>query len=358
MSEQSSNILDIAELWGRPMQAAHCPQCGVAHLLPVVEEAVTCPACFAATLEPQPTLLRPEPPELVVEPGLTPAQVGEAFTKWLGGLWLRPTDLQPRALISRLTQVYLPLWLVDSGVGGSWSAQMGYDYQVASSQEHYRGGQWTTREVTETRIRWEPRVGQIQRTYQNLSVPALAEHDRLMVGLGPFDQGAAQAYAPERVGDAAVRVPSLLPDEAWPAAQAGLDRLVAADCQAAADAQHVEQYAIQADYRDRHWTQLLLPAYATFYRDDEGRVIPVFVNGQTGRVYGLKRASQRRGWQWTGVLVGAALLCFLVGMVLAVAAVLAPPLLAGTLALLVASLLLGVAAPVPAVWAWQFNRGR
>jgi hypothetical protein len=226
----------------------------------------------------------------------------------------------------------------------------------------YRSGQWVTRELTETRIRWEPSVGQVERTYRNLSVPALEEHGRLWAGLGGFEMDAAHAYSSQSLAQpleresVSVRAPSLLPDAAWPFAKAGFDRLAAADCQTAADAQHVEGYTIQADYHDLNWTQLLLPVYASFYRDDEGHVIPVLLNGRTGRVCGRKRASQKRGWRWSGGLAIAALFCFLLAVLLTIASALLPLLIAGTIVLLVLSLVLGVAAPVPVVWAWQFNR--
>lgn len=355
MSDRQSTSPDIAALWGLALQAVSCSQCGVAHLIPAGREGSTCLTCLSGILEPQPTLLRPEPPESILEFAFPPARVDNALKRWIGGMWLCPPELNPSVLLSRLTKTYIPMWLVDGSVVGTWTAQMGYDYQVASSQEEYSRGQWVTYERTETRIRWEPRVGQVERTYLNLVVPALEEHDRLWTGLGGFDLDAARDYAASSVADASVRVPSLLPDEAWPLARAKFDRLVAADCQVAAGAQHIEEVAIQAEYGDLHWTQLLLPVYASSYRDDEGRVIPVLINGQTGRVYGQIRVSQKRGWRWSRGLAIAALLCFLLTALLAVASAWLPSLIWGAVVLLVFSLVLGVAAPIPVIWAWQFN---
>lgn len=355
MNDQATGP-DVAESWGLALQPASCPHCGVTHLVPAGREGIDCPACFSATLEPQPAPPRPEPPELLLEYAIALAQVEGTLEKWLASVWLRPPDLKSSVLLSRLTRTYIPMWLVDGVVDGTWAARMGYDYQVASSQEEYRGGRWISREHTETRIRWEPRTGQVERTYRNLGTPALEEHDRLWAGLGTFDLGAARAYEPRSLEGATVRAPSLLPEEAWPIARVGFDRFAAADCQVAAGAQHVEEYAIQAEYRDRHWTQLLLPVYASAYHDDEGHVIPILVNGQTGHVYGRRCASQKRGWRWSGGLALVALLCFLLGALLAVASVLLPLLLVGAVVLLVSSLVLGIAAPTPVIWAWQFNR--
>jgi hypothetical protein len=347
---------DISALWDCELQPAHCPECGVAHLIPKSLENALCPACFRAHLVPQPTVLRPEPPELLVDYAVTPAQVQERLGVWLKGVWLRPKELTPALLTQRLTRTFIPMWLVDGQVIGQWQAQMGYDYQIASTQEIYRNGGWTTRKQTETRTRWEPRAGTVDREYQNLRVPALEEHTQLMRGLGKFNLGAASAYSPAPLEHASVRVPSLLPDEAWPLACSGFDRLAARDCQIAAGAQHVDEFNIQADYPNQHWTQLLLPVYTTAYRDEDGKVYPVLIHGQNGKIFGVRKASQKQARNWSLGLMAVALVSFMLGLLFAAGAVLLPPL--GILSLLFfgGALLVGLTAPIPAFWAWNFNR--
>ncbi len=347
---------DISALWGRPLQPARCPQCSIAHLIPKEMETALCPACFGARLDPQPTVIRPEPPELLLDFAITPAQVKVRFSDWLKGVWLRPKELDSGVLAQRLTRIFLPMWLVDSKVTGSWQAQMGYNYQVASSQEVFRNGGWTTRKLTETRIRWEARSGTVERAYQNLSIPALDEHTRLMRALGKYKLDAASKYSAAPLERASVRVPSLLPEAAWPLAKSGFDRLTAKDCQKAADAQHVDEFVIEADYQDQNWTQLLLPVYTTAYRDESGKVHPILIHGQNGKIFGIKRASQRQARNWSLGLAAVALICFVLGLLFAAGAALLPPL--GILSLLFfgGALLAGITAPIPAFWAWNFNR--
>lgn len=349
---------DLSTLWGSPIQAAHCPQCGVAHLIPATMQTALCPACFEARLETQPTINRPEPPEMLIDFKISPTQVKAGFQTWLKGVWLRPKELQPEVLSQRLTRTFIPMWLVDGTVTGTWQAEMGYDYQVESSQEIYRSGTWTTRKLTETRIRWEPRTGTAKRTYQNLSVPALEEHTRLIKGLGKFTLESASKYSPEPLNTASVRIPSLLPDEAWPLAKSNFDRLVAQDCQMAANAQHVDDVNIQADYQDLNWTQLLMPVYTTAYRDENGKVYPILIHGQTGNIFGIKRASQVQARIWSLSLVVVALICFILGLSFAAATTLLPLFGVFSLLLFGAAFLVGITAPLPAFWAWNFNRSK
>ncbi len=315
-----------------------------------------CPACFGARLETQPTVIRPEPPEIILDFTITPTQIRTRFDDWLKGVWLRPKELASGVLVQRVTRTFIPMWLVDGKISGNWQAQMGYDYEVASSQEVFRNGRWTTRRVTETRIRWEPRMGRAERSYQNLNVPALDEHNRLLLGLGSFKLELASRYLPDSLENASVRVPSLLPDAAWPLAKSGFDKLTAIDCQRAAAAQHVDEFLIEADYNEQNWTQLLLPVYTTAYRDEEGKIYPILIHGQTGKILGVRRASQRLARNWSLGIATLALVCFVFGILFAAGTALYPPLGAISLLFFGGAFFVGITAPIPAIWAWNFNK--
>ncbi len=349
---------DIQTIWDADLHAVGCLTCGVAHLVPTDARALRCPSCLAEELEPQSARLRPEAPELTIpfSPSLTPADLSSRFAEWLHGVWPRPQDLGAQRLLSRLNRVYLPMWLVDGEVEGTWRARMGFDYQVESSLERFtEGGGWSSRRVKETRVRWEPRVGRIRRTYENLPVPALElqEEEEVAARLGRYQLDRAVAYTPAAVADAALRVPSLLPEEAWPLGRAALDRCAAADCQRAAGAQHSDEFTLSADYHDLNWTQLLLPFFVSYYEDDNGRVIPVWVNGQTGRISGLRRASLRKAWRATGAVGIVAALGLLVGGLLALLRV---NQVGSTLMTL--SFFLIILGALPVLWAWFFNQRR
>jgi hypothetical protein len=276
------------------------------------------------------------------------------LAKWLRGVWLRPQDLRVERLLSRLVRIYWPMWLIDGEVQGTWGAQMGFDYQVESSQERFsQADGWTSRSLTETHVRWEPRVGRLKRTYHNLAVPALdgQEEEALTSRLGHYELERAVAYMPAAIAGAAVRTPSLLPEEAWPLGRSAFQRSAAVDCQRAADAQHCDEFTLSADYDHLNWSQLLLPFYLTYYQDDRGRLIPVWINGQSGQISGLRRASLRKGWRVAGAIALVAGLGFLVGTVLTLVKLAG----LGTL-LMTAGFFLIIIAALPVIWVWRFNQ--
>lgn len=349
-------VESVAELWGVPLQPAGCAHCGQAHLVSADRLGGLCPNCARGQLESQPARLRPEAPELLAPFRKTRPELTGLLSAFIKEVWLKPDDLDATKMAGRAMPVFWPMWLVDGEVIGNWQAEMGFDYQVKSSQESYRDGGWKSNEVVETRVRWEPRVGQLRRRYDNIAVPAASDHDRVQKRLGSFQLNQAQAYEAAQARDHALRVPDVLPESAWPLAQTGLNQAAAEECVKAAQAQHVRDFSLKADYESLHWTQLLLPFYATYYKDDEGQTHPVYINGQSGVVGGLRLASTKKGRLWAGTLAAFALGLFLLGLMAGLISLAVPLLIPVAGVCILGAFPLGLAALAPALWPGQWNQ--
>lgn len=347
--------------WGVSLYPSHCARCHAEFLVPPDAGAPICPNCLTARLEPIPSLRHAVPPELIVPFSAADATLNANLERWRRDVPFKSASLGLSALRKQLTAVYVPMYLADASVWGSWNAQMGFDYLVASSEERYSSGGWVSQRVNETRIRWEPRAGDISRKYDNIPAPAVENHAALMAALGdtgtfPFDTSRARPFSTDALANALVRTAEIEDAAAWKIALRELERRAADDCCTAANAQHREQYVLRAAYSEPLWTLLLLPTFVTGYIDDENRWVPVRINGQTGFVSGQKRASMKRAQSWALGLGLAALLAFVITVLLALASVMVPPILTVTGLLLVVTLVLSLAAPVPLIVAWQYNR--
>jgi hypothetical protein len=361
MNAPASQVLDSTNtVWGMPLQPAACPVCKQVYLLIPGQGNQSCPLCEHAVLVPQPSAwLRPATPELVLpfNPDL-PNRIPDLLEAFVEDVWLKPEDFSAATLQQRLRPVYESRWLVDGQVVGSWQAETGFNYQVKSSQESYSSGSWNSQERVETRIRWEKRLGQINRSYQNISVPAFSRSQLMENLVGGYDTRPSLPYSPAMVGQAVVHIPDLQPDEVWLAAQSQFNQAAAADIQAACQAQHTRNVSLHADYPSLNWTQLLLPLYSTFYRDDDGQVHSIFINGQSGQIGGVRLASQRKGWQWAGILGGSALAALIGAILFFLAGTLFPPVAVLGIILIIAAIVLGISAIFPAVSPWQWNRSQ
>ena len=372
VEERRERDHNVTAVWGVPLAAVHCAHCGEAHLvaedvlddvegpaLSGVEGAaarVRCPFCLQAPVELQPAALPEEPPEQVVPYQVSGERLAGILNRWAQGGWFRPNELKAGVLTRRARRYLVPLWLVDGRVDAAWRADVGFDYQAVSFQDRYsQWDGWSSQEVTEGRVRWDPRVGRLRRAYENLVAPALDDHRALMGRLGDFDLGQRTGYSPEAVAGAAVRIPTLEPEAAWPGAEGAFVRAAQEECRLAAGADHLRDFRVDAQYSDLNWTLLLLPAYVTWYREGE-RVWPVLVNGQSGRVSGVRRGSTRKANVTSLVLGAIAVLLFLAGGLMALLGVAVPPVAAVGGVLLVLGLFLAVVAPLPAISVWAANR--
>jgi hypothetical protein len=300
--------------------------------------------------------LRSEPPELVIPFEVNTRSLEPVFAKLCNEIWLRPDDLTPQNLSKRLTPIFLPLWMVDVCLNGGWDAEAGFDYQVKSSRDSFVMGQWHSQEQIEKRVRWEPRLGQMRRSYQNTTSAAASDFPRISGLAGGYNYKKALPYRPDLLGGAFLRIPDRLPKAAWPDAQLSLQQLASLECQKACDAQHIRSFQAQLEYQDQNWTQLLMPLYVTYYKDDEGQPQVLFINGQTGQNGGPRLASQSKGWQIAIIAGVAAALIFMVSLILLAVTALFP--LAAPLGVLgtFLSIVIFVFAVYAAVYPWQWNR--
>ncbi len=296
-------------------------------------------------------------PELVVPFEVSENTLHQRLQAFAAGIKFAPTDLTLTNLTARLQRVFLPMWLVDADTSASWDAEMGYDYEVVSHQAQYGDHQgWDTREVKETRIRWEPRLGTLKRSYQNISAPALEEHTRLQKVLGDFDIRKAAPYQPGSLAGAATRLPNRGKEDAWPAAVLSVQAAAAEECRQAATADHIRGFRWSPEYQGQNWTHLLLPMYTTFYLDDEQAPQPILIHGQVGRLHGRRRASMARARRTAGILLAIAAVVLLLGLGAGAFSVVLPALLLPAGIGVFLGVLIGLGAGLPILIVWQFNR--
>lgn len=319
-----------------------------------------CPQCFQSELVYQPFNSEIQsfdrPAELVIPFALSTAEIEQAVQRFSDGIPYPPEDLTGEQLRSRLNRIYLPMWLVDAQVNAKWQAEAGFNYFVVSHQERFSAQGWSSQPVEEQRVRWEPRLGRLQRTYQNIIVPALEDHRRMQDALGEFDHHKAQPFQTHLAQNITLRLPDRPPQEAWNEAKPTLQSLAADECRRAARADHLRRFVWRPEFSNPNWTLLLLPVYTTYYLDDEKRPQAVWINGQSGQISGQRRASSIRARRVALTWLIVAVICFLISLALAAASTFAPILLAFTALTFTCALLACIGVVVPLLRVWWFNR--
>ncbi len=306
--------------WGDNWVLEGCASCNGVFVLPPEKISQRCPICGQAALgQMNPADDRPihtQPPEMVVPFRAKEASLRHSVSQFAKSVRLAPADLQENNLLGRLQPVYLPMWLVDAQVEGAWQAEMGFDYEIVSHREQYKNSGWQTERVKEGRVRWEPRVGRISRTYDNQVTPALEQHEAIEAKVGRFQTKEQKPFHPGDLKGAIVHLPNRPPDDAWNDALLVLKTAVSHDCRQASEANHTRSFKWSPSFANQHWTQLLLPLYTSYYLDDDNRAQMVLLHGQSGKLYGIKRASMKRARRVAGMIAAVAAVFLLLTLVL------------------------------------------
>ena len=359
--DRASYNKDLNLGWGKKLGAVVCENCDW-RFIHVSEKGLNaCPHCLRSDLS---TLDKDEvyhlitdPPELFLSFAVDVESIHQEINKFAEDIRFAPKDLTFQNLHTRLTRVYFPNWLVDVEVNAVWEAEFGYDYQVVSHREHFdqNSGRWKTQEIKETRIRWEQRVGKLNRTYHNIRTPALEEDALLNQRIGTFEAGEAKQFEAELMLDSYVSLPSRSKEDAWSAAVPSIQSAASTECRQAGAADHIRQFRWNPSFDNQYWTLLLLPLYTTYYLDDDNVPQVMLVNGQSGRLYGIRKASMKRARQTSLVIVAVAVALFLLSIALVLVSLLLPPMLIFGGIGVFSSIVLGISAVIPIVMVWQFN---
>jgi hypothetical protein len=333
-----------------------CTACGTGHL--VADEALhsECLWCGHGDMDKRPALVSTSAPELAIPFAID--DPGPPLRRFARGVWFRCKELDARLLTKRARRVWWPMWLVDTRISGHWSAEMGFDYQVSSAQEELVGGEWVSTDVLETRIRWEERLGTLEHHYDNTEAVACAKHAALGTLVGDYEFKLAVACDPTQLDAAALHLPDIDPDGAWPTAEERLMARSGAHARIACDAQHMRGFSMTASFEDQHWTWMLLPLWSTWYTDAAGVRRIIFINGQTGKVGGPRMASPSKGAIWAVALFFVVVGISVVSALCTVLTFVFPPILIVAIFGWVFALLLFIAMFFPFFMPRGWNRGQ
>lgn len=350
--------------WEINLRAAYCPHCDWHYLIPPDFSASDCPNCHQVQLslldDPAEKLSDRFSPELYLPFTASNQILEQSIQEFATGIWFAPGDLNITVLKTRLQHLYLPMWLVDSRVEALWQAETGYNYEVISHRDRYeqRHGGWTSEQFTETRIRWESRLGRLQRTYHNIPAPALEEHFSLLRRLGDYALEAAHQFQPTAVSGTIIRTPNRSTADAWSEARPVLRSKATEECQRACRADHIRQFTWDSQHHSQNWTLLLLPVFVLYYLDDDERPQPVFIHGQTGKMLAPRRASMKKARRTALVMIVIAAAVFGLSLLTGLVSLILPPLWVVAGLGLILAVIIGMLALTPLIIVWQFNRSQ
>ena len=343
------------EKWYGEHLPAFCSHCNQSFFIKPNHLNQYCPFCLETGFEVHPIFTFSQKPELILPFQINHDQIEGIYKRFLENFWLKPNDLSTSTLLSRSSFHYWIMWLVDSQVDGFWQAEIGFDYKIKSSVESFKNQTWDSKDEIDIKTRWESRMGEVHRMYQNMNLPALSQHGKLVGMIGDFDLKYGKPISDVDLQEIVV-TPELNPQHVWDQAKILLNKSVEIDCERACDAQHIRGFSISADYSKQNWTLILLPYIVSYYLSETGDKTPVYINGQSGRIHGSRFASTRKAITMTAIGAIFAFLMFVSGILALTLGSILPPLPIIGFIVTVISLIIGILAILPSIWTIYHNK--
>ena len=268
--------------WGAERKSVKCTKCGATTTLDPGVAASRCAFCATpAVVEAPPTSDHVRPAGLLAF-AVDRNAAAQRFRSWVSGLWFRPNDLKTKSSVTEMQGVYVPFWTFDALTHNRWAAEAGYHYTVQVPA--IVNGKQVMR--TETRTRWEPASGFLEKTFDDVPVPASKGlPPGLARGIEPFPTGGLVPYDPQYLsGFLAEEYAVDLPD-ALASAKERMTREIHAACGAAVPGDTYRNLSVATAWSGVSCKNALLPVWISAYQYG-GKPFRFLVNGVTGKVDG------------------------------------------------------------------------
>ncbi|MEM9777995.1 MAG: hypothetical protein AAF902_25695, partial [Chloroflexota bacterium] len=270
------------------------------------------------------------PAELVMKLRMNRKRAEKELGNWRRKFRFPSKDLTDANLNKRLQLIYVPAWLMDTTLQTQWAADVGFDYEVQSFKEKYKGSSWTTQEVRRTQKDWEGRAGTITLRYDNLPADAIEEEnqffplvrlgrnaDRFVADATKNTESSNGAFAADKEASSFI-LPSRVPADAVSEMLPVLMERAKVDAQKACRADHIRNFKWAPKILEQNWTKMMIPVWSTWYLDEDERRRMVFMHGKTGHGWGEKIPSMRRAWRVALFFFAAAFCLMMLGAVVGI----------------------------------------
>jgi DNA-directed RNA polymerase subunit RPC12/RpoP len=315
--------------WGVARREMHCDNCGAD--LAIAEEALTntCAFCGSNKVNVRVAPADALRPRFLIPFKITLAETRQRASEWLGKGWFHPQELSSAAVVDHFTGIYLPFWTFGASIRAHWEAEVGYEH----TERYYDAGAKTWRTRVEIRWRWEN--GDAGLSMDNLLEPGskhVSQH--ILEQIYPFNLDELTAYSPDFLAGWQAQTYSIPLQQAWEQTKAVMRDKAKETCYHQIPSSHVRNFSMTANFDDEAWRYALLPVYLAAYTF-ENKTYQVMVNGQSGGVAGQKPVAWLKVWLAIAALLAPGVIAGLVGLATLAVGVGVIPLMLGAVFLVI-----------------------
>lgn len=280
----------------RDAMQVSCGSCGATVVFIPPETATSCSFC-GGKLVAQPKATDPlVAPEGVLPFSFTNQQAVGALKNWTSSRWFAPNKLKTMSQHDKAESVYLPYWTFDALTASYYTGERGENYQ--ETETYYENGEEKERSVTKTH--WYNASGNVQRQFDDVSVPATKSVLPKYLERLQWDFGELVSYEPAYLSGHKAQTYQVSLEEGFERFKQIADGVIREDARRDIGGDRQQVHSVDTNYSNITFKHLLVPVYASAYRFNN-KVYQVVINGRTGEVQGERPYS----WLKIGCLIFA-----------------------------------------------------
>ncbi len=305
-SEKPFQDLLSAPTWQKDTAIVRCEHCGAKSVVSKFDLVAKCDYCGVADMVKTGEAPGVRPDTIVLF-GLSREEACKRFNTWLGKRFFVPSQFKRMLKARQINGIYYPVFTFDANVTAKYRGTL---VQVNSTTVVIDG-----KETTQSQTIRRPIQDICTQVFDDLLVSANDEiTPEILTHLQAFDTKHGQVFQQAYLAGYTVCQATKEPQKCWEDAKRLMELAIRNKIQARyTNGTSIENLQLDMDYGNVTYNYVLLPIYVG-HIEYENTKYPLYLNGQTGKIYGK---TPKSWWKilLTGVTMG--LLAFGFGIFLA-----------------------------------------
>lgn len=259
------------------LAVVRCQNCGCEITFDRQQVSAVCPMC-SSTQVAEVKQAAGIPPEGIIPFEIDKDEASQRFKKWVKSRLFAPGNFKKSCAEGALKGMYLPFWTYDTDSVGFYTGRGGKDRTVKGKDGK-----------THTETDWYPVSGVVSETFNDIQVCA-SEKEAIINGILPFNTVEKTVpYSPSYLSGFYAELYKLKADKGFTYAQTIIEnRLTAlAEHDILSRYDKADVNGINIKNENVTYKHVLLPVWSSVY-SYAGKLYHYFINGETGKVSGLR----------------------------------------------------------------------
>jgi hypothetical protein len=269
--------------WAEDRRSVQCQSCKAVSVFDPKRVGQNCDFCGSPALVSYEEIKAPIRPQSLLPFKVSESDVRERIRGWYAGKWLAPNSLRRRAMVDRVSGIYIPYWTFDAHAVCPWQAEAGHYYYTS---ETYRDNQGRTQTRQVRHVRWEPASGEVRHFFDDEPVPGThGVHPSLLKEVEPFPTAELVPYETAFLSGFVVEHYQVVLLEAAEHSQAQMKQALRDMCAREVPGDTYRNLQIDPSFSGQTFKHVLVPVWLLTYVYGN-KPWQVVVNGYTGEIAG------------------------------------------------------------------------